>query len=153
EGCLRTELGYRGVIVSDDLEMGAVTETCPIGEAAVRATAAGHDLLLVCHTEAAQRAAANALVDAYRSGTLPRDALERSVERIRTLRERRSTRFDGGPPCAERDGRTLASAIATRAVTVVRTAAPGFARALNTRTAVIFPRFSALAPRITIESE
>src|SRR5882672_10973229 len=53
---LRGEVGFRGVIVSDDLEMGAVSETCPIGEAAVRTAEAGHDLLLVCHTEAAQRA-------------------------------------------------------------------------------------------------
>ena len=67
---LRGEVGYRGVIVSDDLEMGAVSETCAIGEATVRAAGAGHDLLLVCHTEAAQRAAAAALVDAYRSGAL-----------------------------------------------------------------------------------
>src|SRR5688572_31566008 len=65
---LRGEVGYRGVIVSDDLEMGAVSETCAIGEATVRTAAAGHDLLLVCHTEAAQRAAAAALVDAYRIG-------------------------------------------------------------------------------------
>ena len=49
---LRGEVGYRGVIVSDDLEMGAIGELCPIGEATVRTAAAGHDLLLVCHTDA-----------------------------------------------------------------------------------------------------
>src|SRR5712692_4942812 len=69
---LRGQVGYRGVIVSDDLEMGAIGELCGIGEAAVRATAAGHDLLLVCHTEAAQRAAHSALLDAHRHGALPR---------------------------------------------------------------------------------
>src|SRR5438552_4157226 len=61
---LRGEVGFRGVIVSDDLEMGAVSETCPIGEATVRAAAAGHDLLLVCHTEPAQRAAATEIEEA-----------------------------------------------------------------------------------------
>ncbi|MGH7392960.1 MAG: beta-N-acetylhexosaminidase, partial [Candidatus Rokuibacteriota bacterium] len=86
--CLRTELGFRGVIVSDDLEMGAVSETCPIGEAAVRTAAAGHDLFLVCHTEAAQRAAATALADAYRRGHLPRPELEAAAERVRGLRRR-----------------------------------------------------------------
>ena len=150
---LRTEVGYRGVIVSDDLEMGAVTETCPIGEAAIRTAAAGHDLLLVCHTEPAQRAAASALVDAYRSGALPRAGLERSVERIHRLRDRRSVRFEGGAPGAEREGWTLAAAIAARAVTVVRPGAPDFSRALNGRVAIVFPRFSDLAPRITIEPE
>jgi len=153
EDYLRGEVGYRGVIVSDDLEMGAITETCSIGDAAVRTANAGHDLLLVCHTERAQRAAASALIEAYRSGTLSVAALERSVARVRRLRERRTARFEGGQPHAERDGRTLASAMAARAVTVVNAGAPGFVRALNGRVAVIFPRFSDLAPRITIEPE
>ena len=153
EDYLRGRLGFRGVIVSDDLEMGAITESCPIGEAAVRAAAAGHDLLLVCHTEAAQRRAAQALVDAYRAGALPLRELEPAAERVRRLRQARETRFEGDPPHPEPDGAPLAMAIATRAVTIVRSGPPGLSRALNGRVTVIFPRFSALAPRITIEAE
>ena len=148
---LRGEVGFRGVIVSDDLEMGAVSEMCAIGEATVRAAGAGHDLLLVCHTEAAQRAAAAALVDAYRSGTLPRRELEPAATRIRHLRERRTARAEGGAAVPEIDGDALAMAIATRAVTVVSPGRPDFRRALNGRVAVVFPRFSELAGRITIE--
>ena len=150
---LRDEAGFKGVIISDDLEMGAIGETCPIGEAITRTAAAGHDLLLVCHTEPAQRAAARALLDAYRSGTLPVRDLEASVERIRRMRARRTTRFEGGPPAAEPDALLLARAIATRAVTVVAPGRPELRRALNGRVGVVFPRFSALAPRITIEPE
>lgn len=153
EDVLRGQLGFRGVIVSDDLEMGAVAETCPIAEAAVRAADAGHDLLLVCHTEAAQRGAAAALVDAYRAGRLPRRGLDAAAERVRRLRERRTARAEGGAPAAERDGAALAMAIATRAVTEVAPASPGLGRALNGRVAVVFPRFSSLASRITIEPE
>jgi beta-glucosidase-like glycosyl hydrolase len=141
------------VIVSDDLEMGAVSESCPIGEATVRTAAAGHDLLLICHTAPAQRAAARALVDAYRSNALPRPGLERAAERVRRLRLARTARAEGGPPAAEVDGHAVAMAVATRAVTQVGTGAPDFKRRLNGRVAVIFPRFSALAPRITIEPE
>jgi beta-glucosidase-like glycosyl hydrolase len=153
EDYLRGELGFTGVIVSDDLEMGAVSETCSIGEATVRAAAAGHDLLLVCHTEAAQRAAANALVEAYRAGQLPRAGLERAAARVRALRERRTARAEGGPPVAERDGAPLAMAMATRAVTELTSGRETFARALNGRVLVVFPRFSELAARITIEPE
>src|SRR5205809_5105038 len=153
EDYLRSELGFRGVIVSDDLEMGAVSETCPIGEATVRTAAAGHDLLLVCHTESAQRAAATALVDAYRSGRLPRAGLERAAARVRALRERRTLRAEGGSPTPERDGAPLAMAMATRAVTELTPGREAFVRALNGRVLVIFPRFSELAARITIEPE
>ena len=153
EDFLRRELGFGGVIVSDDLEMGAITETCGIGEATVRAAAAGHDLLLVCHTEPAQREAATALAEAYRSGARPPQELEGAAARVRQLRLRRTSRFEGGPPAPERDGQTLAMAIATRAVTVVARGGPGLRSALNRRVAVVFPRFSDLAPRITIEPE
>ena len=151
EEYLRGQVGFPGVIVSDDLEMGAIAESCPIGEAAVRAAAAGHDLLLVCHTEDAQRAAATALLDAYRRNVLPRRGLEAAAERVRRLRERRSARFEGGPPAADQDGAPLAWAIATRAVTEMTRAPAGFRRALNGTVAVVFPRFSELAERITIE--
>jgi hypothetical protein len=72
---------------------------------------------------------------------------------VRRLREARSARFEGGPPAVERDGPILARAVAARAVTVLTPGAPDLARALNGRVAVIFPRFSELAARITIESE
>jgi len=150
---LRQEAGFSGVIISDDLEMGAIGETCPIGEATIKTAAAGHDLLLVCHTEPAQRASATALLDAYRSGALPVRDLEASVERIRRMRARRTVRFEGGPPAAEPDAAPLARAIATRAVTVVSAGRPELRRALNGRVGVVFPRFSDLAPRITIEPE
>jgi len=150
---LREEVGFSGVIVSDDLEMGAIGETCPIGEAVVKTSAAGHDLLLVCHTEPAQRAAARALLDAYRAGTLPPKELEASVERVRRLRERRATRFEGGAPAPEPDAGPLARAIATRSVTVVAPGRHDLRRALNGRVGVVFPRFSDLALRITIEPE
>src|SRR6185369_1145532 len=119
EDYLRGEVGFRGVIVSDDLEMGAVTETCTVGQAAVRAAAAGHDLLLVCHTAPAQRAAAAALVDAYRQGRLPLAECEAAAERVRRLRLARTARREGGEPGPEPDARPLAQAIATRAVTEV----------------------------------
>src|SRR5213594_1806469 len=153
EDYLRGQVSFRGVIVSDDLEMGAVSETCPIGEAAVRTADAGHDLLLVCHTEPAQRAAATALVDAYRSGRLPRAGLERAAAGVRALRERRTARAEGGPPAPERDGAPLAMAMASRAVTELTPGRQAFARALNGRVLVVFPRFSELAARITIEPE
>jgi beta-N-acetylhexosaminidase len=48
---LRKKIGYRGLIVSDDLEMGGVLSAAPIGEAAVEFVRAGGDICLVCHRE------------------------------------------------------------------------------------------------------
>ena len=48
---LRKRIGYRGLIVSDDLEMGGVLSAAPLGEAAVEFVRAGGDVCLVCHRE------------------------------------------------------------------------------------------------------
>jgi beta-N-acetylhexosaminidase len=151
EGYLRGQVGYRGVIVSDDLEMGAISALCPTGEAAVRTAAAGHDLLLICHTAAAQRAAYRAVLAAYRDGTLPLRALEGSMARLDVLDAKRPARFAGGDPRAETEGKDIARAMAARADTVVTAPDAGWRPALGGRVLAIFPRLHALADRITIE--
>lgn len=50
-GILRKRIGYRNLIVSDDLEMGGVLSAAPVGNAAVAHIRAGGDLCLVCHRE------------------------------------------------------------------------------------------------------
>ncbi|MFQ5829542.1 MAG: beta-N-acetylhexosaminidase [Candidatus Methylomirabilia bacterium] len=153
QDCLRSELGFRGVIVSDDLEMGAIRELSGPGEAAVRAARAGHDLLLVCQTESGQRQAWRELLDAYRAKELPLSELQACNERIQRLKATRSVRFEGGPPQAEPNGRQLAKDMAAWAVTRLTPEPSGFRKRLNGRVAVVFPRLSELHEWITIERD
>lgn len=48
---LKKKIGFKGLIVSDDLEMGGVLSAAPIGDAAIQTLKAGSDLVLVCHKE------------------------------------------------------------------------------------------------------
>jgi beta-N-acetylhexosaminidase len=48
---LRRKIGYRGLVVSDDLEMGGVLKAAPIEQAAIQHIRAGGDLCLICHIE------------------------------------------------------------------------------------------------------
>lgn len=48
---LKKKIGFKGLVVSDDLEMGGVLAAAPIGEAAVQTLKAGSDMALVCHKE------------------------------------------------------------------------------------------------------
>jgi beta-N-acetylhexosaminidase len=50
-GVLRKRIGYRNLIVSDDMEMGGVLSAAPVGEAAAQFVRAGGDLCLICHRE------------------------------------------------------------------------------------------------------
>ncbi len=83
---LRLRLDFRGVIITDDLEMGAVNRFGDIPQAGVAALQAGADILLVCNSpeKALQvKAAVSAALDQLNAGEL-----EASLRRIRLLRER-----------------------------------------------------------------
>jgi beta-N-acetylhexosaminidase len=85
---LRGELGFDGVIVSDDLEMEAIAARFDIGEAAVRFLEAGGDLILICHDTARQQSAMEAVETAVRSGRLTEARLAASLDRMARLRRR-----------------------------------------------------------------
>ncbi len=85
-GLLREELGYPGVVVTDDLEMEAVAARWGFDEAACLAVEAGCDLILVCHRPERQRAARDGLLAALRGGRIPRRRFEQSWERLALLR-------------------------------------------------------------------
>jgi beta-N-acetylhexosaminidase len=152
---LRERLGYKGVISSDDLEMGAIRELCPVGEAAVRAAAAGHDLLLSCHDKVSQRQAFDALCRAFKEKALPTADLEASVERIEALRAKRTERFVPGTPEAYPEGAGLAREISRQAATVLRDQSRLLPLSSTTagRVLVVFPALSSLASKIMIERE
>ena len=86
-GLLREELGFDGVVVTDDLTMGAITQNYGLGEAAVLAVEAGCDLLLVCHEAGSVEEVYTALLDAVDAGRITADRLDQSVRRILTLKQ------------------------------------------------------------------
>ena len=88
DGVLRKEIGFDGVIVSDDLEMKAIAENFAPGEAAALALGAGVDLQLVCHRADVQRAAIEGVVKAIESGRIPRGRLDSAAGRVRALAHR-----------------------------------------------------------------
>ena len=86
-GLLREELGFDGVVFTDDLTMGAITQNYGLGEAAVLAVEAGCDVLLVCHEAGSVDQVYTALLDAVDTGRITEDRLDQSVRRILTLKQ------------------------------------------------------------------
>ena len=87
---LRAHMGFTGLILTDDLAMGAIREQWSVGRAAVRAVHAGHDLLLICSEDLRlQKEALASLRQAYHEGQLDDpEELKASAERIRQVREK-----------------------------------------------------------------
>jgi beta-N-acetylhexosaminidase len=84
---LRDRLGYRGVIVSDDLDMRAIADHMGVGAAAVAAVRAGCDALLLCHDESHQADAEEALVRAAERDAELRRRIGEAAARVRALKK------------------------------------------------------------------
>ena len=85
---LRQGMRFDGLVISDDLEMKAISDHYPVGEAAVRAIAAGSDIVLVCRDFGRQVEAYEGLFNAWKSGKLSDDRLTLSLRRIFRLKEK-----------------------------------------------------------------
>lgn len=79
---LRQELGYNHLVVTDDLEMGAIAKHCEIEEASVKAFAAGEDMLLICATPETIRRGYTALIEAAREKRISERRMRASLKRI-----------------------------------------------------------------------
>ncbi|CAN7340749.1 beta-N-acetylhexosaminidase [Paenibacillus sp. LjRoot153] len=98
---LRGKLGFKGLIVTDCLEMKAISEGVGVAEGAVRALEAGADILLVSHAWERQIAAIEAVVAAVESGRIAEARIDESVLRIMTYKYKREIRFDTLTPLPE----------------------------------------------------
>jgi beta-N-acetylhexosaminidase len=123
-GLLKEQLGFKGLVVTDALDMGGISKGFTSGEAAVRAIQAGADALLM---PADPEAALNAVVAAVEKGRITRRRIQESVVKLLAAKEkvgldrRRLVDLDAiadivNPPDAEE----RAQGIADRAVTLVR---------------------------------
>ena len=85
---LREQMGYDGIVLTDDLEMHAIVDHYGPGDAAVRAFLAGCDVLLICKERDREIAAFEAIEQAVASGTIDTARLDLSVARIQRTKQR-----------------------------------------------------------------
>ncbi|NDI34187.1 beta-N-acetylhexosaminidase [Chengkuizengella sediminis] len=88
-GLLREELNFDGVVVTDCLEMNAISEEFGIDKGAVLAIDAGADVILVSHLFERQVMAYDAVLKAVQEGRISEERINESVERILKLKEKR----------------------------------------------------------------
>ena len=123
---LREELGFDGLIITDDMEMKAIDRRYRTGEAVVMAIAAGADMVLTLWTYQNQLEVFDALVSAVKSGRISEDRINQSVERILKYKTAFgvSDSEDATPSKAielvgSETHRRIAATIADQAITVV----------------------------------
>jgi len=88
EGFLRKKLGYKGLVITDDLTMGAITSFGLTPELFLRAFEVGNDVLLFSQSTPLVEDAFRTILKAVRGSAALRERLDHSVERILTLKSR-----------------------------------------------------------------
>ncbi len=86
-GLLREEMGFRGLIFTDDMEMHALDQT-KTGENAVRALQAGCDNILICHSPEKAREAVKAIENALQNGQLSEARVQDALGRVEWAKKR-----------------------------------------------------------------
>ena len=81
-GLLRNEMGYSGVVVTDDLEMGAIKNNVELASLGVKMIQAGGDIALVCHNYDSQQIVYDGIIDAVKRGEISMARIDESVRRI-----------------------------------------------------------------------
>lgn len=85
---LRKELGFQGLIMTDDMTMGAIAENYEMGEAAVKSVLAGSNVVMVGHDPLKAEAVLTALRTAVQSGRIPMDVIDQSVAQVAKLKQK-----------------------------------------------------------------
>lgn len=151
-GLLREELGFNGVTITDAMDMHAIRQGDALGEDALRAVAAGADLLLLTSDPDDQKRVYKSLVSAIQNGELNEESISESVERILSLKRwlaeypQQDLNVTG---CAEHQA--VADEIAARSITLVRDDSNLLPLKLNPeyRVAAIIPKPIDLTPADT----
>lgn len=85
---LRKDLGFNGLVVSDDMTMGAITKNYSIEEASIKAINAGVDLLLVCQKYENTENVLKALKEAVLNGTISKERLDNALYNIISIKKK-----------------------------------------------------------------
>jgi beta-N-acetylhexosaminidase len=85
---LRGELGFKGVIITDDLNMGAISRNFSPEECGLESLRAGHDMILICHNKKDQETAFNSVLESYNNGRIDKDEIAAKVKRVKRLKEK-----------------------------------------------------------------
>lgn len=85
---LRKQLNFTGVVITDDMAMGAIVKNYNIGEASVKSVEAGSDIILVSHNHENEVMVISALKKAVENGVVTKDRIDESVYRILKLKQK-----------------------------------------------------------------
>ncbi|MDR6554866.1 glycoside hydrolase family 3 N-terminal domain-containing protein [Paenibacillus qinlingensis] len=137
---LREQLGYEGVICTDDVEMGAIKNNFEPEEVGRLAIQAGNDMILMCHTPDFQQRVMNGIVQAVRAGEIAESQIDASLVRIERLKNNFGLYREKAQPLPMETWEAEALAIAKATIVVERDPAALLPLSPSTKYVLLVPR-------------
>jgi beta-N-acetylhexosaminidase len=147
-GLLREKLDFRGILISDDLGMGALPGRNSTPVTAIEALRAGVDILLLCHDPEARENVLATLSAARKKDRMLGDRMEESGERIAAVKSDFNLQKSDRSPAELPDGNQLALRIARKGISIYRS--PGDRIPIEPESRLLLIRFQ---PEMTVEVE
>lgn len=119
-GLLRKKMGFHGMIITDCLEMGAISHKFGTVEGAFMAVRAGADMLCISHTQDLAAEAAERICAAVRSGEISEERIDEAVEHVLACKHRAAEYAAGTSDVDLAAGRFLAERLVRESLTLVR---------------------------------
>ncbi|WP_171687084.1 beta-N-acetylhexosaminidase [Paenibacillus planticolens] len=95
---LRKEMGFQGVIMTDDMTMGAIEKNYDLGASAVKSVLAGADVIMVGHDYNKVVTVIEALRKAVQDKRIPQETIDQSVARIQKLKQKYKLKDESAGP-------------------------------------------------------
>jgi beta-N-acetylhexosaminidase len=144
---LKEEMNFDGVIVTDDLEMGGITNNLKGSDAAWRSFLAGADMLMICHTFDEQVKAFTTFIQMVKFGEIPIERLNDAVRRVLTMKEKIGL-LDGkliiDSEIGSKENLEISKEIVKQSVTLVRNEDDLLEKIKDSKVFLIFPKDVAL---------
>jgi len=119
-GLLRKDMDFDGLIITDDMEMAAITDNYGIEQAAVKSIAAGADIIMVCGYYDNQVKAFKAIKEAVDNEIISPHRIDESVERILRVKYRILNRKNEAGEMAPEEIKRIAEEISEKSITVLK---------------------------------
>jgi beta-N-acetylhexosaminidase len=117
---LKEQMGYKGLVVSDCMEMQAIQKFYGTVEGVKKAMIAGVDLIFISHTAKLAREASDSLVKAFESGEMSIEEMDFSLEKIFYWKDKFAENFDTDIVFDEEEGKKFAYQLLKETITPIQ---------------------------------
>lgn len=119
-GLLKNRMGFKGLIVTDCMEMKAIADFCGSDKAVVRAIIAGADLICISHSKEVQKKCIRAIKNAVLNGQISEERIDEAVKKILEIKSKYNIGGNLQKKFCSKESKAFAEKISDKSITILK---------------------------------